>query len=117
MPLVPRQVLEVVAGGELVDSMEEDEAAGNGAADDVDMDPEAAAGIKPGSQAGEDEEMPDEDEEPPPERKPLVLAHDEAVKDFKEEIAAVMKERADRFEEGFAAEQKIRLGEAGWKAR
>jgi hypothetical protein len=47
----------------------------------------------------------------------LVLAHDEAVKDFKEEIAAVMKERADRFEEGFAAEQKIRLGEEGLKAR
>jgi hypothetical protein len=37
--------------------------------------------------------------------------------DFKEEIESVMKDRADRFEESMEAEERIRLGETGWKAR
>ena len=54
---------------------------------------------------------------PLPSLQPLVLAPAEAMADFKDEIETVMKDRADRFEESMEAEEKIRLGETGWKAR
>ena len=36
---------------------------------------------------------------------------------FKETMEAAAKERSDMFDAMFVAEQKIRLGEPGWKAR
>lgn len=37
--------------------------------------------------------------------------------EFKEAIKEVMKDKGDMFDSMFEHEERIRLGEAGWKAR
>lgn len=109
--LVLPQILGVVAGGELVD--DEDELADE-----------------------DDEEVEEDDDEEPPvadaaalkhvvtpkvpvgaDGQPLQTADAEAMSEFKEHIEDLIKTRSDRLEESAKEEEKIRLGEAGWKAR
>jgi hypothetical protein len=52
-----------------------------------------------------------------PDGKPLAHADEEALTEFKDHIEQLFKGRSDRLEESAAAEEKIRLGEEGWKAR
>jgi len=52
-----------------------------------------------------------------PDNKPLEVANADAMSEFKEHIEELMKGRSDRLEESAAQEEKIRLGEAGWKQR
>lgn len=87
-----------------------------------------------------DEDMMEEDEEPDtveeaalkqlekskkkitplllgPDGKPLAHADEEALTEFKEHIEELFKNRSDRLEESAEQEEKIRLGEEGWKSR
>jgi hypothetical protein len=52
-----------------------------------------------------------------PDGKPLSAADPEALTEFKEHIEELIKSRTDRLEESAEAEEKIRLGEEGWKSR
>jgi len=52
-----------------------------------------------------------------PDGKPLTDADDVALSEFKEHIEDLIKGRTDRLEESAEAEEKIRLGEEGWKSR
>jgi hypothetical protein len=52
-----------------------------------------------------------------PDGKPLAHADEEALTEFKDHIEQLIKGRTDRLEESAAAEEKIRLGEEGWKSR
>jgi 5'-3' exoribonuclease 2 len=52
-----------------------------------------------------------------PDSQPLELANADAMSEFKEHIEELMKGRSDRLEESAAQEEKIRLGEEGWKQR
>eukprot|EP00879_Flechtneria_rotunda_P006001 GHRR01006312.1.p1 GENE.GHRR01006312.1~~GHRR01006312.1.p1 ORF type:complete len:847 (+),score=333.75 GHRR01006312.1:449-2989(+) len=102
------EVMAVVAGGDLVDDLEDE-------------------------LEDEDDPVEDDDEAPPtaedaalnhPIKKPLEsdgqpleAADATALAEFKEHIEDLMKSKSDRLEESAEQEQKIRLGEAGWKAR
>jgi len=46
-----------------------------------------------------------------------VAARKEATDRFRNQVGDVMKEKGDQFDTMFEAEEKIRLGEAGWKER
>ena len=46
-----------------------------------------------------------------------VAARKEASDRFRDQVGDVMKEKGDLFDTMFEAEEKIRLGEAGWKER
>ncbi len=46
-----------------------------------------------------------------------VAARKEASDRFRSQVGDVMKEKGDQFDTMFEAEEKIRLGEAGWKER
>jgi 5'-3' exoribonuclease 2 len=48
---------------------------------------------------------------------PASAADDAAVAAFKKQLEDNLRDRGDRFDEAVASESKIRLGEAGWKAR
>lgn len=52
-----------------------------------------------------------------PDGKPLAAADAEALAEFKDHIEELFKNKSDRLEESAEAEEKIRLGEAGWKSR
>jgi hypothetical protein len=52
-----------------------------------------------------------------PDGKPLATADAEALSEFKEHIEELIKSRTDRLEESAEQEEKIRLGEEGWKSR
>lgn len=47
----------------------------------------------------------------------LALAGTAAAADLKEQLAARMKDKGDAFDTMIESEEKIRLGEEGWKAR
>lgn len=86
----------------------------------------------------EDDDVMDDDEEPDtveaaalkqlelqkvtphllgPDGKALATADAEALSEFKEHIEELIKSRTDRLEESAEQEEKIRLGEEGWKSR
>lgn len=52
-----------------------------------------------------------------PDGTPLAVADAEALAEFKEHIEDLIKGRSDRLEESAQEEEKIRLGEAGWRER
>jgi 5'-3' exoribonuclease 2 len=52
-----------------------------------------------------------------PDGKPLAAADDTALAEFKEHIEELIKSRSDKLEESAQQEEKIRLGEEGWKQR
>lgn len=47
----------------------------------------------------------------------LAVAGAAAAADLKEQLASRMKDKGDAFDTMIEAEEKIRLGEEGWKAR
>lgn len=47
----------------------------------------------------------------------LAAADDTALAEFKEHIEDLLKSRSDKLEESAQQEEKIRLGEEGWKQR
>lgn len=52
-----------------------------------------------------------------PDGKPLAEADAEALAEFKDHIEELFKNKTDRLEESAEAEEKIRLGQSGWKSR
>jgi 5'-3' exoribonuclease 2 len=52
-----------------------------------------------------------------PDGQQLAAADDTALAEFKEHIEELIKSRSDKLEESAAQEEKIRLGEEGWKQR
>ena len=98
------EVLDVIAGDAVIEDDDDDDGAdGDGAAA---MDA-AAGGAEGGGGAAADGGA-----------RALTAAELAAAHaDFKEQVEESMKAKGDRFEESVAAEAKIRLGEAGWRAR
>jgi 5'-3' exoribonuclease 2 len=163
-PISDSMVMAVVAGGELVDSLadEEEEADGSSSSSssssesgdgDGDGDGDGKTQIKAAADADDGDDDDDADAEaaaaarreakekgggkgkgaaPSPSRKrkgapggassatPAATTPAEAeahLATFKKRLEDALRDRGDRFDEAVASEQKIRLGEAGWKSR
>ncbi|GIL79892.1 hypothetical protein Vretimale_12518 [Volvox reticuliferus] len=82
-------------------------AAEGDAAEDVEVSEEEALDVLAGHVGPEEESEIEVD--------PAAAAA--AAKDMKERLEEKMKERSDRFDEMFVDEERIRLGEEGWKDR